>query len=154
MKTQKLSELRIYRELFLSEFDKNCFYEQKTYLSIQTTVSCANTVFYITAYCNRAGSKKRFYWLKIWEQTRNSFLQKELILSKEMFLSSTENIGSGLWIELHWFLLSGAFQFPVISISFYFSSLCFSLCAINLCWHFWEWKELTTFCAHAKGKHW
>ena len=40
MKTQKLSELRIYREeLFLSEFDKNCFYEQKTYLSIQTTVS-------------------------------------------------------------------------------------------------------------------
>ena len=81
MKTQKLSELRIYRELFRSEFDKNCYYEHKTYLSIQTTVSaqkrcnsisridfidtesvsCANTVFYITAYCNRAGSKKRFY---------------------------------------------------------------------------------------------
>ena len=39
MKTQKLSELRIYRELFRSEFDKHCFYEQKTYLSLQTTVS-------------------------------------------------------------------------------------------------------------------
>ena len=81
MKTQKLSELRIYRELFRSEFDKNCFYEQKTYLSLQTTVSaqilcnsisrivfidiesvsCANTVFYLTAYCNPAGSKKWFY---------------------------------------------------------------------------------------------
>ena len=66
-------------ELFRSEFDS--FYEQKTYLRIQTTVaaqklcisirrivfidtesvSCANTVFYITANCNRAGSKKRFY---------------------------------------------------------------------------------------------
>ena len=42
MKTQKLSELRIYRELFRSEFDKNCFYQQKTYLSIQTTVSAQN----------------------------------------------------------------------------------------------------------------
>ena len=39
MKTQKLSELQIYRKLFRSELDKNCFYEQKTYLSIQTTVS-------------------------------------------------------------------------------------------------------------------
>ena len=39
MKTQKLSELRIYRELFRSELDKHCFYEQKTHLSIQTTVS-------------------------------------------------------------------------------------------------------------------
>ena len=61
----------MYKELFRSEFDKNYFYEQKTYLSIQTTVSaqkqcisisridfidkesvsCANTVFYLTAYC-------------------------------------------------------------------------------------------------------
>ena len=27
---------------------------------------------------NCAGSKKRCYWLKIWEQTRNSFIRKEL----------------------------------------------------------------------------
>ena len=42
MKTPKLSELPIYRELFLSEFDKNCFNEQKTNLNIQATVSLQN----------------------------------------------------------------------------------------------------------------
>ena len=119
IKIQKLYKLQIYRELFSSEFDKNCFYAKNTYLSIQSTVSvqklcnsisqidfletesvsCVNKVFYITAYCNRAGSKKRFYWLKIWELTRNSFIRKELILSKETFLSYTENTGSG-WEEL------------------------------------------------------
>ena len=42
-------EVRIYREVFHSEVDKNWFYEQKTYLSIQTTVSAQKLCISILA---------------------------------------------------------------------------------------------------------
>ena len=63
MKTQQLSELRIYREPFRSEFEKSWFYEQKTYFIMQTTVF----------------AQERFLEMRMSFMRENSFLHNNIL---------------------------------------------------------------------------
>ena len=75
MKIQKLSELRFYRELFRSEFDKHCLYVQKTYLSIQPTVSAQKLCIYISRIVFK--EKNQFY------ARIHSFIQQHIVITQD-----------------------------------------------------------------------